>query len=66
MPPSYQQFLQIGKILNMHGIQGEVKAEHWCDSPSVPVSYTHLARLRMRPRPYPIRKNHFVNKCAAI
>lgn len=35
MPPSYQQFLQIGKILNMHGIQGEVKAEHWCDSPSV-------------------------------
>lgn len=35
MPPSYQQFLQIGKILNTHGTRGEVKAEHWCDSPSV-------------------------------
>ncbi len=26
-----QQFLQAGKILNVHGIVGEVKFEHWCD-----------------------------------
>lgn len=28
-------FLQVGKILNVHGIAGELKFEHWCDSPAV-------------------------------
>ena len=25
-------FLEIGKVLSAHGIKGEVKIEHWCDS----------------------------------
>ena len=29
-----KQFLEAGKILNTHGIRGEVKIEPWADSPS--------------------------------
>jgi len=28
-----KQFLECGKIINTHGIRGEVKIEPWCDSP---------------------------------
>ena len=28
-----KQFLEAGKIVNTHGIRGEVKIEPWCDSP---------------------------------
>lgn len=30
-----RDFLEAGRILNVHGIGGEVKFEHWCDSPAV-------------------------------
>ena len=28
-------YLEAGKIINTHGVRGEVKIEHWCDSPDV-------------------------------
>ena len=28
-----KQFLEIGKIINTHGVRGEVKVDPWCDSP---------------------------------
>jgi len=28
-------YLECGKIVNTHGVKGEVKVEPWCDSPSV-------------------------------
>ena len=30
-----KQFLEAGKILNTHGVRGEVKAEAWTDEPAV-------------------------------
>ena len=30
-----KQFLEVGKIINTHGVHGEVKAESWADSPEV-------------------------------
>jgi len=30
-----KQFLEGGRIINTHGIRGEVKIESWCDSPEV-------------------------------
>lgn len=27
-------FLEAGRIINTHGIRGEIKFEHWCDSPN--------------------------------
>jgi 16S rRNA processing protein RimM len=29
-----KQFLEIGQIVNTHGVRGEVKLNPWCDSPS--------------------------------
>ena len=26
-----KQFLEIGKLINTHGIKGEMKLEMWCD-----------------------------------
>lgn len=30
-----KQFLEAGKVLRTHGIRGEVRFMHWCDSPEV-------------------------------
>lgn len=30
-----KQFLEIGKIVSVHGISGEVKVMPWCDSPEI-------------------------------
>lgn len=30
-----KEFIEVGKIINTHGVSGEMKVEHWCDSPSV-------------------------------
>lgn len=28
-----KQFLEIGKIVNTHGVRGDIKVQPWCDSP---------------------------------
>ncbi len=30
-----EQYLEAGKIVNTHGVHGDVKVESWCDSPGV-------------------------------
>ncbi len=30
-----KQFIEIGKIINTHGVKGAIKVEPWCDNPSV-------------------------------
>ncbi|MBQ9545089.1 MAG: 16S rRNA processing protein RimM [Clostridia bacterium] len=30
-----KKFLEAGRLLRVHGIRGELRFEHWCDSPSV-------------------------------
>ncbi len=30
-----EMFLEAGKIINTHGVRGDVKLEHWCDSAAV-------------------------------
>ena len=30
-----KQFIEIGKIINTHGVKGALKIEPWCDTPSV-------------------------------
>ncbi len=41
--------LECGRIVNTHGVRGEVKAEPWCDSPEV---FEQLSRLYIGGRPY--------------
>ena len=33
-----QQFLEVGKITNVHGLMGEVRVQPWADSPIFSVS----------------------------
>ena len=28
-----KQFLEAGKIVNTHGVTGDIKVQSWCDSP---------------------------------
>lgn len=36
------RFLEIGKIINTHGVHGEVKIDPWADSPDLLCSLKHL------------------------
>ncbi len=36
------QYLEIGKIVNVHGLKGEVKVVPWCDSVAFLCSFTEL------------------------
>lgn len=37
-----EKFLEIGKIVSVHGLSGEVKVEPWCDAPEVLCSHKTL------------------------
>lgn len=37
-----KQFLEAGKIVNTHGIAGEIKVQSWCDSPEVLTEFDTL------------------------
>ena len=37
-----KQFLEAGKIVNTHGVMGEIKIQPWCDSPDVLLEFDTL------------------------
>jgi 16S rRNA processing protein RimM len=37
-----KEFLEIGKIVNTHGIKGELKVMAWCDSPEIVLDFDEL------------------------
>ncbi len=37
-----KQFLEIGKIVNTHGVRGDIKVQPWCDSPDFLASFDTL------------------------
>lgn len=37
-----KQFLEAGKIVNTHGVTGEIKVQSWCDSPEVLLDFDTL------------------------
>lgn len=39
-----KQFLEIGKIVNTHGVRGDVKVQPWCDSPDFLAEFETLYR----------------------
>ena len=51
MEPS--RFLEIGRIINTHGVRGELKLEPWADSPQ---QLKSLKALWLAGRAYPIRE----------
>lgn len=47
------RFLEIGKIINTHGVRGELKLEPWADSPQ---QLKSLENLWVEGKPLPIRE----------
>ena len=37
-----KRYLETGKIVNTHGVTGEVKVQSWCDSPEVLAGFDTL------------------------
>ena len=48
-----QEFLEVGKILNTHGVQGELKCESWCDEPE---ELCELESVTVAGRAYAVRR----------
>ena len=55
-----KQFLEIGKIINTHGVRGEVKIDPWCDSPEV---FCALSRVYLEDKTeFTVEKSVFAYK----
>ena len=53
-----KEYLEIGKIVGTHGIQGELRVECWCDSPEFIAGFKTLyfdrgnEKLSIKARPH--------------
>lgn len=53
-----KQFLEVGKIVGTHGLNGEVRVECWCDSPEFLCYFKNLyfkegkEKIQVKSRPY--------------
>ena len=56
-------FLEIGKIVNTHGIRGEVKIQPWCDEPEL---FDELEYLFIDGEKYNIVRNRFHKTCQIV
>lgn len=55
--------IEIGKIVNTHGIRGEVKVQPWCDDPYI---FDELEYLIIDGKEYDIIKNRLHKNCQII
>ena len=55
--------IEIGRIVNTHGIRGEVKVQPWCDDPYI---FDELEYLIIDGREYEIIKNRLHKNCQII
>ncbi len=55
--------LEIGKLVNTHGIRGEVKIQPWCDDPYV---FDELEYLIIDGKEYDIERNRYHKTCQIV
>ena len=59
-----KQFLEAGKIVNTHGVTGEIKVQPWCDSPEV---LTDFDTLYLSPtEPVQVKKAYVHKNCVVM
>ena len=59
-----KQFLEAGKIVNTHGVAGEVKVQSWCDSPEVLLDFD---TLYLSPtEPVQVKKSYVHKNCVIM
>lgn len=54
------EILELGKVVNTHGIRGEIKIQPWCDDPEIfdTLDYIYIGGER-----YEIRRSRFHKNC---
>ncbi|MCD8327985.1 MAG: ribosome maturation factor RimM [Ruminococcus sp.] len=61
-----EKFLEIGKIVSVHGLAGDVKVEAWCDSPEVLCSFKTLyfskGEIKVKVKKSRVQKNMAILK----
>lgn len=55
--------IEIGKIVNTHGIRGEVKIQPWCDDPNI---FDELTHLIIDGKEYGIERNRLHKNCQIV
>ena len=59
-----KQFLEAGKIVNTHGVTGEIKVQSWCDSPEVLLDFD---TLYLSPtEPVQVKKSYVHKNCVIM
>ena len=59
-----KQFLEAGKIVNTHGVTGDIKVQSWCDSPEV---LTDFDTLYLSPsEPVQVKKAYVHKGCVIM
>lgn len=57
------EFLELGKIVNTHGIRGEVKIQPWCDDPAI---FDELEYIYIGNEKYYIERSRFHKNCEIV
>ncbi len=58
-----ENMLEIGKVVNTHGIRGELKIQPWCDDPAV---YDELEYIYIGGEKYKITRNRLHKNCEIV
>ena len=58
-----QQYLELGKVVNTHGIRGEIKIQPWCDDPAL---FDRLSYFYIDGKRYEIIKNRLHKNCEIV
>ena len=59
-----KRFLEAGKIVNTHGVAGEVKVKSWCDSPEVLTGFDTLYDAQQHP--FRVMKSYVHKGCVIM
>lgn len=59
-----KQFLEAGKIVNTHGVMGDIKVQSWCDSPEVLLDFDVL--YLSPEKPIKIKKSYVHKNCVIM
>lgn len=54
------EILELGKVVNTHGIRGEIKIQPWCDDPEI---FDTLDYIYIGGEKYEIRRSRFHKNC---
>lgn len=60
---SGKNLIEIGKIVNTHGVRGEVKIQPWCDDPYI---FDEIESLLIDNKEYEIEKNRMHKNCQIV